>query len=884
MIVCCLLGGRLCKFWFGGKVANARNKKKLLSPYSSTSLKPCFCRSLCDSLASGMESIPAKYNFSRYRISAKLGAGGMGEVFLAEDLELDRKVALKILSSRSLNNDEGIRRFIQEAKAVSALNHPNILTVYEIGRSDDSHFIATEYINGKNLRERLRSGPIPVQESIETALQIAAALNAAHASGIIHRDIKPENVMRREDGLVKVLDFGLAKLSEKISSLTEPEAVTLVQVKTESGMLLGTTAYMSPEQARGKRTDERTDIWSFGVVLYEMLAGIRPFEGETTSDVIASILKSEPADIDRPGQEIPPELQRIVRKTLQKKPDERYQTVKDLMLDLQNLKSEQDFTLRLERSHIPSLAKTSATEEAASDRTSLTTQPIENFDSETQQSRTWTNTTFTGAGKKNKVFVAVLAGLIAALGLGVYFIFLRVSADVPIESIAVLPFQNGSGDAGLDYISDGISEGLIDSLTLLPELKVIARNSSFKLRGHDDLQAAAKLLGARAIVTGRFEQRGNSMVVRVEVVDTYNNRQIWSQVYDRTPAEAQAVQKEISLQITERLQLKTGSEGQTQMAKQALVKPEAYENLLKGRFAVRQYTPESTLKAVEFYEAAIREDALYALAFAELAYTLRLIGASAFLDPGETNPKAQRAALRALEIDESSGLAHLVLAEIRRDQWDWQGADALYRRSIELNPNLAEAHEGYAVYLSVLQKHEQSIAAMRRAKDLDPLRLLTQISMGAVFYNARRGDDALAVLENALDLEPNSPITHTWIGIVQASQKSYLKAITSYDQAFKLGDDTTATQCYYGHALAMSGRRDEALAIISRFQAGTEFVSPVSLAILYTGMGDKPQALDALERAFESRDPQLQYLNVETHFDNLRVEPRFKNLLQRVGL
>jgi serine/threonine protein kinase len=645
-------------------------------------------------------------NFGHYEIRQKIGVGGMGEVYLAEDTKLERKVAIKFLSEQFSRDADKLNRFIQEAKAASALNHPNILTVYEIGESEGKNYIATELIEGKTLRKRLSlKEPLQLNTILKISIQIAEALSAAHQAGIIHRDIKPENIMIREDGYAKVLDFGLAKLTEKKKPekvLSEDETKALVQ--TNPGMVMGTVAYMSPEQARGKETDARTDIWSLGVVVYEKLAG-----------------------------------------------------------------------------------------------------------------------------------------------------------------------------------EDGLSESLIDRLTDLPNLKVIARSSAFKFRNQDDAQAAANALDVRAIVTGKVARRGDNLTVRVELVDVGNNRQLWSATYNRRADDILALQDDISREIAERLNLKlSGTE--TQFVKRQSVKSETYELLLKGRFALRLYTPESTKKAVEFYQQAIKSEPDYALAFAELAYTYRLLGASAILDPNEMNPKAEAAATKALELDKTLAVAHLALAEIKRDKWDWAAAEQEYKRAVESNPNLAEAREGYALYLSVLGQHDQAVAEMQRARELDPLRLLTNISLGATFYNARRYGEATAALNKALELDSNAPITHAWLGIVEAGKGSYSEAVAAYRQAMRFGDGTAATQCYFGYSLAKTGKRADALAILDRLQKTSDFVPTASLAILYAGLGEREPALGALERAFAARDPQLQYLNVEPHYDSLREDSRFQNLVRCVGL
>ncbi|MEP7148584.1 MAG: protein kinase [Acidobacteriota bacterium] len=826
-----------------------------------------------------MVTLTENAGFSHYRIISKLGAGGMGEVFLAQDLELERRVALKILPTDLAGDDENIRRFVREAKAASALNHPNILTIYEVGHEQGLRYISTEYIHGETLRQRMRRERFPLDLSIETSIQIAAALNAAHTHGIVHRDIKPENIMLREDGLVKVLDFGLAKLHETESENTGPDALTQVQINTERGIVMGTAQYLSPEQARGKQIDGRSDIWSLGVILYEMLSGVRPFEGETTTDVLAGILKSDPEPLIGAAAVVPDELERILLKALEKDVDQRYQTANEMLNDLKALRLDQAVSRDSGRSDV------SGSETLPTLPISLQQNPTlkSGIASEPDLSASYKVSVkeFIAARRKSLLILSVIIVLVGVLGAGAYY---KLTSSASLNSIAVLPFQNGSGDPNLDYLSDGISESIIDRLTLLPNLKVIARNSSFKFRGQDDVTDAAKTLGVRAVVTGRVVQRADQLSVRVELIDAEDNRQLWSQVFNRNAGEAQSIQEEISLGIAERLRSLEPTIGPAEMTQRDLVKPRAFEQLLRARFALRQYTPESTRKAIELYQQAINEEPGYPDAHAELAYAYRVLSGNAFVDPAEANPKARSAAEKALQLDDRVALAHLVLAEIERDNWNWAGAEGQYRRTNELNPNLAEGREAYAIYLSVLGRHDDAIAEIKRAAELDPLRLHTQVTLGAVYYNARRYDEASGALRKALDLDANSPVAHAWLGIVNAGRGSFGEAVADYRRAIELGDTTAATRCYYGYALARNGQSDEAREIARQLRSGSEFVSPVGLAVLYTGIGDKAAALESLEKALRERDPQLQYLNVEPHFDSLRGEARFQAIVAQVGL
>ncbi|MEO7675002.1 MAG: protein kinase, partial [Pyrinomonadaceae bacterium] len=463
------------------------------------------------------EKLESGKSFGHYEIIEQIGEGGMGVVYLAKDTRLDRKTAIKVLPGNVAQDEERMRRFVREAKSASALNHPNILTIYEIGETDNTHFIATEYIEGETLRERLKGSSVNLKSALDIATQVASALDAAHRTGIVHRDIKPENVMVRPDGVVKILDFGIAKLTEKQSDVDlDPEALTAINAQTRPGMIIGTAAYMSPEQAQGKIVDARSDIFSFGVVLYEMLAGKPPFEGVNAIETIGSILNKEPVPLSRQTPEVPHEIERIINKALRKDREERYQTVKDLLIDLKDVKQDLDLKRKLERTAAPDReeAKTQVFDPTTSDLALHTTSSAEYIFREIKQHK--------------RGFSAVLTILLlSALGLGYWFYSNHTASTnaKQIKSIAVLPFENGGGNADLDYLSDGVSEGVIDRLSQFPQLKVISRSSSFKYRGQDlNLKQIAGTLGVDAIVTGRVISRGNNYQIRVELTDASANK------------------------------------------------------------------------------------------------------------------------------------------------------------------------------------------------------------------------------------------------------------------------------------------------------------------------------------------------------------------------
>ncbi len=804
---------------------------------------------------------------AHYRIVSQIGAGGMGEVYLAKDSRLNRNVALKVLPEYLTSDKSRLQRFEQEARAASALNHPNIITIYEIGAETDTHFIAAEYIEGETLRERLKSEPRLLKFALDAGVQIASALHAAHSAGIVHRDIKPENIMIRPDGLIKILDFGIAKLIEKKLEPVDTKA-TAIKISTIPGMIIGTANYMSPEQAAGRAVDTRSDIFSFGIVLYEMIAGRQPFEGDTAIEVIGSILNKEPAPLNQFYANVPPEIERIVGKTLKKDREERYQTVKDLLIDLKDARQELEFQNKSERTAAPLQVKaeTQTFNQTTADAPH-TTSSAEYLIGEIKT-------------RKRGFAVGLTILLLASIGLGYWFFAARPA----INSLAVLPFINASGDADLDYLSDGLSESVIDRLSQLPQLKVIARSSSFKYRGENvDVQDVANKLGVQAIVTGRVVQRGDDLSIRVEIVDARDNKQLWGEQYNRKAVDALVVQQEIAQTDSEKLRLKLSGAQEQQIAKQQTVNPQAYELLLRGQFYASKGGTENQKKANEYYRQATTVDPNYALAYARLSYSYAILVGNSVLDPKEFLPKAESATRRALELDENLAEAHLAMATLYRTAWDWAAAEAEYKRAIELNPNLSEAHRKYADYLRIIARHEEAVADAKRSRDLDPLGLYTNIFVSDVLLTARRYDEAIVEAKKTLELDKNYIFAYNLLGFTYAAKGMYREAIAAYEESNRLGDTSISMQIYLGAAYAQAGESEKAQAILKRLETSKEYVSPGELTVLYIGLGEREKAFVSLEKAYAAHDLQLQYLKADPAFDPLHDDPRFQDLLRRMN-
>lgn len=803
---------------------------------------------------------------SHYRILDKLGAGGMGEVYLAEDLRLGRKLALKILPAEFTKDQMRVARFQQEARAASALNHPNIITIYEIGEEASVHFIATEHINGQTLRQLMRPGRMDLREALDIATQIASALHAAHQAGITHRDIKPENVMIRPDGYVKVLDFGLAKLTEKrmgevaTGRLGEEENTLLLPATSippvsqspsppvsTPGMLMGTVTYMSPEQARGLAVDARSDIFSLGVVLYEMLTGRVPFDGATTTDVLAAILHLEAAPLSRYLQRVPSELEFSLHKALGKTYETRYQTIHHFLNDLKRVKQKLDFDAEFARYSQESLPK----------------QTVEEL-SEALTVELRTDEFISPSGRLRQ----------------------RHSSQ-QIESLAILPMENASADAGMEYLSDGITESIINSLSQLPGLRVVPRSTVFGYKGRkSDPQKTGEELAVHAVLTGRVIQLGDSLIVKTELIDVARASQLWGEEYRRKLTDIFALQDEIAEEISQKLRVHVSGEDRQRLRKRYTDNIEAYHLYLKGRYYVGKRTPEWIRKGVEHFQQAIDLDPNYALAYSGLAEAYGFLASSTGgQPPRDAYPLAKAAALKALELDDTLGEAHCSLGFFRLlFDWDFAAAETEFKRAIELSPNFANAYDGYGFYLKATGQHEASIEACKRAQELEPLSLFLSLSLGWAYYFARRYDEALKQSTKVLEMDPNFGFAYWHRGMVYIQQQNFTEAINAFRKAISLSGAIPTFIGYLGHASARAGKHREARQMLAQLESLSkkQYVPSYLMSMIHLGLGDLDQTLDWLEKAYEERSGVMAFVRVEPLLDQLRADARFAELMERM--
>jgi serine/threonine protein kinase/Tfp pilus assembly protein PilF len=768
-----------------------------------------------------------------YKILTQVGAGGMGVVYRARDVRLDRDVALKVLVDKHAGDPEAIQRFEIEAKAIAALSHPNILAIHDFDRDGELYYVVTEFLEGETLRHRMQG--ISWRKLAEYGIEISKALGAAHSRGVIHRDLKPENIFITRDGSIKILDFGLAQIRPEQNRSTLETAKANESAETEE-TVLGTIGYISPEQIRSGNVDGRTDIFSLGCVLYEAVTGRRPFQGDSIYETISNVLKEDPPDIADTGKRIPLEFQRLIRHCLEKNPQERFQSAQDVAYSLKNILS---------------------------------------------ISETGSNSTLHPGlipiARRKGIWFAIILSLVVIFGT---ILYLKHGNMGRVRTLAVVSLTNLTQNTELDYLGEGISESIVFRLSQIPSLKVIAQNSNPGV----NFAKVQKDLNVDAILSGGISQQGDQILIRVNLTNAHDHKEIWREQYLRKDENLLSLQNEISKEIAGALDLQLTGEEQKRLEQPTAANNDAYRSYLKGRYYWNRRSAGGLNQAKHYFQEAIDKDPLFALAYAGLADCYAMMGSYDLVAPTDAYSRARAAAQKALEIDGDLAEAHNSLGHIYMYYWDWRNAEQQFRRAIQLKPSYAVAHQWYANYLAIMGRNQEAIQEVKQALDLDPLSLSIAVGVGRQYYLVRQFDPAIECFKKALEIDDRYAPAYSALGQAYVQKREFNAGIESHKKSINLSGENPDYVAMLGYAYAVSGRTGEANAVLASLKNRTDYVSPVYIAMIYTGLKKLDDVFASLDQAYMEHSEYLSFVKVEPEFDPIRKDSRYKKLMSRIGL